>query len=110
MLLCQYTISLYATAESPTEDNAESPDTTEDNAESPDTTDESAPNQPDNTSLEPQDGEEPCPEGQVSNPQTGVCESTLPEPCPEGQVSNPQTGVCNPHYLNLVQGKKKQGG
>ena len=85
------TISLYATAESPTEDNEESPGTI----------DESAPNQPDNTSPEPQDGEEPCPEGQVSNPQTGVCESTLPEPCSEGQVSNPQTGVCESPSTNL---------
>ena len=39
---------------------------------------------------------EPCPVGQVTNPQTGECETTPPEPepCPVGQVANPQTGEC----------------
>ena len=91
-------ISLYATAESPTEDNEESSDTTDGNEESPNTTDENVPetddNQPDNTLPEPQDGAEPCPVGQVTNPQTGECETTLPEPCPVGQITNPQTGEC----------------
>ena len=72
-------ISLYATAESPTEDNEESPNTTDENEESPNTTDENVPetddNQPDNTLPEPQDGAEPCPMGQVTNPQTGECET-----------------------------------
>jgi hypothetical protein len=81
-------ISLYATAESPTEDNEESPNTTDENV--PETDD----NQPDNILPEPQDGAEPCPVGQVTNPQTGECETTLPEPCPVGQVTNPQTGEC----------------
>ena len=89
-------ISLYATAESPTEDNEESPNTTDENEESPNTTDENVPetddNPPDNTLPEPQDGAEPCPVGQVTNPQTGECETTLPEPCPVGQITNPQTG------------------
>ena len=61
-------ISLYATAESPTEDNEESPNTTDENEESPNTTDENVPetddNPPDNTLPEPQDGAEPCPVGQ----------------------------------------------
>jgi hypothetical protein len=91
-------ISLYATAESPTEDNEESPNTTDENEESPNTTDENVPetddNQPDNILPGPQDGAEPCPVGQVTNPQTGECETTLPEPCPVGQVTNPQTGEC----------------
>ena len=75
-------ISLYATAESPTEDNEESPNTTDENEESPNTTDENVPetddNQPDNTLPEPQDGAEPCPVGQVTNPQTGECETSSP--------------------------------
>ena len=81
-------ISLYATIESPTEDNEESPNTTDENVPEADD------NQPDNTLPEPQDGAEPCPVGQVTNPQTGECETTLPEPCPVGQVTNPQTGEC----------------
>ena len=89
-------ISLYATAESLTEDNEESPDTTDGNEESPNTPDGNVPetddNPPDNTLPEPQDGAEPCPVGQVTNPQTGECETTLPEPCPVGQITNPQTG------------------
>jgi hypothetical protein len=80
-------ISLYATAEPPTENNEESPNTTDESAPESD-------DQPDNTLPEPSDGVESCPEGQVTNPQTGECESTLPEPCPEGQVTNPQTGEC----------------
>ena len=91
-------ISLYATAESPTEDNEESPNTTDENEESPNTTDENVPetddNPPDNTLPEPQDGAEPCPVGQVTNPQTGECETALSEPCPVGQITNPQTGEC----------------
>ena len=83
------TTPMYATVESPTEDDEESPNTTEENV--PETDDDDLPN---NTSPEPPDGEEPCPEGQVTNPQTGECVSTLPEPCPEGQVTNPQTGEC----------------
>ena len=75
-------ISLYATAESPTEDNEESPNTTDENEESPNTTDENVPetedNQPDNTLPEPHDGAEPCPMGQVTNPQTGECETSSP--------------------------------
>ena len=43
-----------------------------------DTTDENVPeaddNQPDNTLPEPPDGAEPCPVGQITNPQTGECE------------------------------------
>ena len=81
-------ISLYATTESPTEDNEESPNTTDENV--PDADD----NQPDNTLPEPPDGAEPCPVGQITNPQTGECEITLPEPCPVGQITNPQTGEC----------------
>ena len=91
-------ISLYATAESPTEDNEGSPNTIEDNEGSPNTTDENVPeaddNQPDNTLPEPPDGAEPCPVGQITNPQTGECEITPPEPCPVGQITNPQTGEC----------------
>jgi hypothetical protein len=90
-------ISLYATTESPADEN-EGTDTTDENEESPDTTDENVPetdnNQPDNTLPEPQEGTEPCPVGQVTNPQTGECETTPPEPCPVGQVTNPQTGEC----------------
>ena len=70
----------------------------EDNEESPNTTDENVPdaddNQPDNILPEPPDGAEPCPVGQITNPQTGGCEITLPEPCPVGQITNPQTGEC----------------
>jgi hypothetical protein len=80
-------ISLYATAESSTGDSEEGPSTTDESAPQTD-------GQPDNTLTEPQDGQEPCPEGQVTNPQTGECESTLPTLCPEGQVTNPQTGEC----------------
>jgi hypothetical protein len=90
--------SLYATTESPTDENDESPSTTDENDNSADVTDENLPeaddNQPDNTLPEPQDGAEPCPVGQVTNPQTGECETTPPEPCPVGQVTNPQTGEC----------------
>ena len=81
-------ISLYATTESPTEDNEESPNTTDENV--PEAND----NPPDNTLPEPPDGAEPCPVGQVTNPQTGECEITPPEPCPVGQITNPQTGEC----------------
>src|SRR5918996_278904 len=100
-------IGLYATTESPTDGNEESPNTTDGNEESPNTTDgnEESPNttdgnvpetddQPDNIFPEPQGGAEPCPVGQVTNPQTGECETTLPGPCPVGQVTNPQTGEC----------------
>jgi len=94
-------ISLYATTESPTDENDDSPDTTDENDDSPDTTDENVPEtddggQPDNALPEPQDGAEPCPVGQVANPQTGECETAPPEPepCPVGQVANPQTGEC----------------
>jgi hypothetical protein len=91
-------ISLYATTESPTDENEESPNTTDENEESPNTTDENVPeaddNQPVNTLPEPQDGTEPCPVGQITNPQTGECETTPPEPCPVGQITNPQTGEC----------------
>jgi len=95
-------ISLYATTESPTDDeNDDSPNTTDENQESPNTTDENVPEtddggQPDNALPEPQDGAEPCPVGQVANPQTGECETAPPEPepCPVGQVANPQTGEC----------------
>ena len=91
-------ISLYATTESPTDENEESPNTTDENEESPNTTDENVPetddNQPVNTLPEPQDGAEPCPVGQITNPQTGECEITPPEPCPVGQITNPQTGEC----------------
>src|SRR5918996_1225720 len=84
-------ISLYATTESSTDENEESPNTTDENV--PETDD-----QPDNTLPEPQGGAEPspepCPVGQVTNPQTGECEITPPEPCPVGQVTNPQTGEC----------------
>jgi hypothetical protein len=81
-------ISLYATTESPTEDNEESPNTTDENVPEADD------NQPDNTLPEPPDGAEPCPVGQITNPQTGECEITLPEPCPVGQITNQQTGEC----------------
>ena len=81
-------ISLYATTESPTEDNEESPNTTDENVPEADD------NQPDNTLPKPPDGAEPCPVGQITNPQTGECEITLPEPCPVGQITNPQTGEC----------------
>jgi hypothetical protein len=84
-------INLYATTESPTDENDDSPNTTDENV--PETDDD---NQPDNALPEPQDGPEPCPVGQVANPQTGECETTPPEPepCPVGQVANPQTGEC----------------
>ena len=101
-------ISLYATAESPTEDNEESPNTTDENEESPNTTDENVPetddNQPDNTLPEPQDGAEPCPVGQVTNPQTGECETSSPptnvnnNTVPNNAVSNntvPNNAVSN---------------
>jgi hypothetical protein len=87
-------ISLYATAESSTGDSEEGPSTTDESAPQTD-------GQPDNTLTEPQDGQEPCPEGQVTNPQTGECESTLPTLCPEGQVTNPQTGECAPPSTNV---------
>ena len=67
-------ISLYATTESPPEDNEESPNTTDENVPEADD------NQPDNTLPEPPDGAEPCPVGQITNPQTGECEITPPEP------------------------------
>jgi hypothetical protein len=91
-------ISLYASPESPTDENDNSPNTADENDDSSNTADENVPetddNQPDNTLPEPQDGAEPCPVGQVANPQTGECETTPPEPCPVGQVANPQTGEC----------------
>jgi hypothetical protein len=93
-------ISLYASPESPTDENDNSPNTADENDDSSNTADENVPetddNQPDNTLPEPQDGAEPCPVGQVANPQTGECETTPPEPepCPVGQVTNPQTGEC----------------
>ena len=91
-------ISLYASPESPADENDNSPNTADENDNSPNTADENVPetddNQPDNTLPEPQDGAEPCPVGQVTNPQTGECETTPPEPCPVGQVTNPQTGEC----------------
>ncbi len=87
-------ISLYATAESPTGDSEQGPNTTDESAPQTD-------GQPDNTLTVPQDGQEPCPEGQVTNPQTGECESTLPTLCPEGQVTNPQTGECAPPSTNV---------
>jgi len=83
-------ISLYATTESPTDDeNDDSPNTTDENQESPNTTDENVPEtddggQPDNALPEPQDGAEPCPVGQVANPQTGECET----PSPTTNVNN----------------------
>jgi len=89
-------ISLYATTESPADENERSPSTTDENQD-PDTTDENVPEtdeQSDNTLPEPQDGVEPCPVGQVTNPQTGECETIPPQPCPVGQVTNPQTGEC----------------
>src|SRR5918996_97116 len=64
-------ISLYATTENTTDENEESPNTTDENV--PETDD-----QPDNTLPEPQDGAEPCPAGQVTNPQTGECETSSP--------------------------------
>ena len=68
-------ISLYATTESSTDENEESPNTTDENV--PETDD-----QPDNTLPEPQGGAEPspepCPVGQVTNPQTGECETSSP--------------------------------
>ena len=67
-------ISLYATTESPTEDNEESPNTTDENV--PEAND----NQPDNALPEPPDGAEPCPVGQITNPQTGECETSSPPP------------------------------
>ena len=67
-------ISLYATTESPTEDNEESPNTTDENV--PEAND----NPPDNTLPEPPDGAEPCPVGQITNPQTGECETSSPPP------------------------------
>ncbi|MGB7663636.1 MAG: hypothetical protein WBL67_12955 [Nitrososphaeraceae archaeon] len=92
------TTPMYATVESPTEDDEESPNTTEENVPGTDDDD-----QLDNTSPEPPDGEESCPEGQVTNPQTDECASTLPEPCPEGQVTNPQIGECTspPSPINI---------
>ena len=64
------TTPMYATVESPTEDDEESPNTTEENVPGTDDDD-----QLDNTSPEPPDGEESCPEGQVTNPQIGECTS-----------------------------------
>ncbi|MGB7663308.1 MAG: hypothetical protein WBL67_11300, partial [Nitrososphaeraceae archaeon] len=92
-------ISLYATTESPTEDNEKSPNTTEDNEESPNTTDENVPeaddNQPDNTLPEPPDGAEPCPVGQITNPQTGECETSSPPPTNVNNDIVPNNAVSN---------------
>jgi hypothetical protein len=65
-------ISLYASPESPTDENDDSSNTADENV--PETDD----NQPDNTLPEPQDGAEPCPVGQVTNPQSGECETPFP--------------------------------
>jgi hypothetical protein len=74
--------SLYASPESPTDENDNSPNTADENDDSSNTADENVPetddNQPDNTLPEPQDGAEPCPVGQVTNPQTGECETPSP--------------------------------
>ena len=92
-------ISLYATTESPTEDNEKSPNTTEDNEESPNTTDENVPeaddNQPDNTLPEPPDGAEPCPVGQITNPQTGECETSSPPPTNVNNNTVPNNTISN---------------
>ena len=98
-------ISLYATAESPTEDNEESPNTTDENEESPNTTDENVPetddNQPDNTLPEPQDGAEPCPVGQVTNPQTGECETSSP-PTNVNNNTVPNNAISNNMYQIML--------
>ena len=85
-------ISLYATTESPTEDNEESPNTTDENV--PEAND----NPPDNTLPEPPDGAEPCPVGQTTNPQTGECETSSPPPTNVNNNTVPNNAVAN----NLV--------
>ena len=82
-------ISLYATTESPTEDNEESPNTTDENV--PEAND----NQPDNTLPEPPDGAEPCPVGQITNPQTGECETSSPPPTNVNNNTVPNNAVSN---------------
>ena len=82
-------ISLYATTESPTEDNEESPNTTDENV--PEAND----NPPDNTLPEPPDGAEPCPVGQITNPQTGECETSSPPPTNVNNNTVPNNAVPN---------------
>ena len=82
-------ISLYATTESPTEDNEESPNTTDENV--PEAND----NPPDNTLPEPPDGAEPCPVGQITNPQTGECETSSPPPTNVNNNTVPNNAVSN---------------
>ena len=82
-------ISLYATTESPTEDNEESPNTTDENV--PEAND----NQPDNTLPEPPDGAEPCPVGQITNPQTGECKTSSPPPTNVNNNTVPNNAVSN---------------
>jgi hypothetical protein len=82
-------ISLYATTESPTEDNEESPNTTDENV--PEAND----NPPDNTLPEPPDGAEPCPVGQITNPQTGECETSFPPPTNVNNNTVPNNAVPN---------------
>ena len=82
-------ISLYATTESPTEDNEESPNTTDENVPEADD------NQPDNTLPEPPDGAEPCPVGQITNPQTGECETSSPPPTNVNNNTVPNNAVSN---------------
>ena len=82
-------ISLYATTESPTEDNEESPNTTDENV--PEAND----NPPDNTLPEPPDGAEPCPAGQITNPQTGECETSSPPPTNVNNNTVPNNAVPN---------------
>ena len=71
----------------------------DENEESPNTTDENVPeaddNQPDNTLPEPQDGAEPCPVGQVTNPQTGECETSSPPPTNVNNNTVPNNAVSN---------------
>ena len=82
-------ISLYATTESPTEDNEKSPNTTDENVPEADD------NQPDNTLPEPPDGAEPCPVGQITNPQTGECETSSPPPTNVNNNTVPNNAVSN---------------
>jgi hypothetical protein len=82
-------ISLYATTESSTEDNDESPNTTDENVPGADE------NQPDNTLPEPPDGAEPCPVGQITNPQTGECETSSPPPTDVNNNTVPNNTVPN---------------
>lgn len=71
----------------------------EDNEESPNTTDENVPdaddNQPDNILPEPPDGAEPCPVGQITNPQTGECETPFPPPTNVNNNTVPNNAVSN---------------